>query len=116
MGHGANYFNSSGSENAMFGFRASATMSSGSRNTAIGAYTTEGASSGNDNTVVGYRATHANNNACVVLGRAATATASNQFVVGSSSYNAGTVVTASQTQTRYWEVVINGVTERILLA
>ena len=52
----------------------------------------------------------------VILGRAATATADNQFVVGSASVNAGTVVTAAQAQAKYWEVEINGVTERILLA
>ena len=51
-----------------------------------------------------------------MLGRAATATASNQFVVGSATYNAGATGTALIPQSRYWDVVINGVPEKILLA
>ena len=53
---------------------------------------------------------------CVVLGANATATANNQFVVGSSGQNAGTVTTETVVSTETWTVVINGVTIKILLA
>ena len=51
-----------------------------------------------------------------MLGRGATATASNQFVVGSVAYNAGTVTNAPATQTHYWTVKINGTDYKILLS
>ena len=50
------------------------------------------------------------------MGRGAAATGNNQFVVGSSSYNNGYVGTAVYSSTRYWNVIINGVAEKILLA
>ena len=55
----------------------------------------------------------------VVLGaRASNVIGDNQFVVGSATagYEAGSVNTAVQTSSKYWEVVINGVQQRILLA
>jgi len=36
--------------------------------------------------------------------------------VGSASYNAGAVTTAAAAQTKTWDVIINGVAEKILLA
>jgi hypothetical protein len=53
---------------------------------------------------------------CVVLGSSAIATAANQFVVGSSSVNAGTVTTESLSSTKTWSVIINGTAYKILLA
>mgnify|MGYP000380117885 FL=1 len=49
----------------------------------------------------------------VVLGKEATATASNQFVVGSSSHNAGAVTTETVTVDKTWTVKINGVDYKI---
>lgn len=38
------------------------------------------------------------------------------FVVGSALYPVGTVVTQTNTSTKYWDVIINGVAQKILLA
>lgn len=46
---------------------------------------------------------------CVSLGLGATATANNQFVVGSSTQAVGVIDTASVTPTKRWKVKINGV-------
>jgi len=53
---------------------------------------------------------------CVVIGQGATATADNQFVVGSAGVNAGAVTVESNTSANVWNVVINGVARKILLA
>lgn len=53
---------------------------------------------------------------CVVLGQGATATNVNQFVVGSSTVNAGAVTTETLPSTKTWSVIINGVAQKILLA
>jgi hypothetical protein len=50
------------------------------------------------------------------LGRDATATASNQFVVGSGAYPAGAVATEVNASSKVWNVIINGVAQKILLA
>ena len=51
-----------------------------------------------------------------MLGKDATATGNNQFVVGSTGTVAGAVTPAVNTSTQYWNVVINGVAQKILLA
>lgn len=91
--------NTSGYENTVVGSGALFSNTSGSQNTAIGTYTSSGNFSGS-----------------VILGEYAGSTADNQFVVGSSSVNAGAVVTQTNTSSQYWEVVINGVTRKVLLA
>ncbi len=40
----------------------------------------------------------------------------NDFTVGSVLYPVGTVVTQTNTSTKYWSVIINGVPQKILLA
>jgi hypothetical protein len=57
-----------------------------------------------------------NFDASIILGQEATATASNQFVTGSVTYPAGAVNVAVAAQTRTWDVIINGVPHKILLA
>ena len=49
----------------------------------------------------------------VILGKAATATADNQFVAGSSSVNAGVTTTETITPNTTWTVRINGVNYKI---
>lgn len=107
--------NISGNSNTALGV-SSLQNTTSSDNTAIGISALSTNTTGEGNSALGANVDSGNFSHSVILGRQATATASNQFVVGSASYNAGSVVTASQTQTKYWEVVINGVTERILLA
>jgi hypothetical protein len=69
------------------------------------------------NVVIGANAEAPNNTShSIVLGRAAASTASNQFVVGSTSYNAGAVTTEVNSSSKAWNVIINGVAQKILLA
>ena len=70
-------------------------------------------SHGNSNVALGYAAKTGNFNSSVILGRAATATANNQFVVGSSSHNAGAVTTETITADKTLTVKINGVDYKI---
>jgi len=79
--------------------------------------TTNGPAS--NNTVLGANAEIGNlNNGCIILGHMATASGfgNNQFVVGSTTTNAGSVVTETNTSSKVWNVVINGVAHKILLA
>ena len=89
----------------------------GSNNVAIG-FGAVGFSNttGSSNTAVGSSTNNGNFSACTILGRDATATADNQFVVGSAAYNAGAVAASVVPQAKVWNVVINGVNEQILLA
>jgi hypothetical protein len=114
----ASLFSSSiGAGNTAIGQSSLGDLASGSYNTAVGAQTGGFLStSGSGNSIFGYRATNAGFDECVVLGANAAATANNQFVVGSASNNAGTVVAGSNTSTAYWTVKINGVDYKILLA
>jgi hypothetical protein len=109
--------NIDGTENTAIGMSSLSDLSSGSYNTAVGAQTGGFLStSGSSNSIFGYQATNAGFDGCVVLGAEAAATANNQFVVGSASTNAGTVVVGANTSTQYWNVKINGVDYKILLA
>lgn len=116
IGYQSSYNNTTAANNTSVGYRSAYSNITGTNNVAIGLQALYSNTTGSSNTAVGIDTDSGNFNSSVILGRLATATADNQFVVGSSSYNAGSVVTAAQTQTRYWEVVINGVVERILLA
>jgi hypothetical protein len=124
--------NLTGSNNTAIGRSTLTFMTAGSANTAVGAVALYSTTASN-NTAVGYEAgfnntTGANNSllgqgtitgnfsGSVILGKDATATASNQFVVGSTGTNAGSVVTESNSSTKVWNVIINGVAQKILLA
>jgi len=88
----------------------------GERNVAVGSGSLSANVSGSSNSALGMNANSGNFSGSVILGDTATATANNQFVVGSSTYNAGAVSTATVAQAKVWNVVINGVAEQILLA
>jgi trimeric autotransporter adhesin len=85
-------------------------------NTAVGTGAMYPNVTGHRNTVVGLEASSTNFNESVVLGAFAQATGDNQFVIGSPSAPVGEVVTESNTSTKVWNVVINGVAYKILLA
>jgi len=109
-------YSTTGSNNAFVGVMAGYTNSSGANNTGVGTRVLYDNATGSDNTAIGYLADSAGFNGSVILGREATATADNQFVVGSSVTNAGTVANIGDpTPTHTWEVVINGTKYRILL-
>jgi len=71
---------------------------------------------GENNSVLGAYTSANDTSGSVILGKNASADADNQFVVGSSSVNAGSVTTETNTSTKVWNVKINGVNHKILLA
>jgi hypothetical protein len=116
VGSSALESNTTGQGNVSIGQGCLSLMDSGSYNTAVGNQVSGIATTGDFNSVFGYRANHGGFDGSVVLGVEATATGNNQFVVGSVSQNAGTVSTESNTSTQVWNVKINGVDYKILLA
>ena len=115
LGYTALYTNTTGIENVSLGYQ-SLFNSTASRNVAIGANALLSNTTGERNTAIGYSVSSGNNSGSVILGHGAAASASNQFVVGSAAVNAGQVVNEVNTSTKYWEVVINGVICKVLLA
>jgi hypothetical protein len=71
---------------------------------------------GSSNTVIGRSANGSTFTGSLVLGKGATATANNQCVFGSSTTVAGAVLAESNSSTNVWNVIINGVARKILLA
>ena len=109
-------WNSNAANNVAIGRSSLIAISNGDDNTAVGYQSGINITTASSNTIVGAYADAANFSSSVILGREATATGSNQFVVGSALYNAGAVTTAAAAQTKTWDVIINGVAEKILLA
>ena len=107
--------NVTGTENTSVGV-SSLIATTTSYNTAMGSQSLAANTTGEGNSASGQLTNSGNFSPSVILGREATATANNQFVVGSSTYNAGVVATATVAQAKVWNVVINGVAEQILLA
>ena len=139
IGHNANAFgykalnnNLTGGNNTAIGYQALFNVSAGSANIGIGVsaliantvgfgntaigYNVGATSTGSLNTLIGRSADSAGYSQSVVLGAYAIATGSNQFVVGSVGYNAGTVSVEGNISSKVWNVVINGVAQKILLA
>ena len=107
--------NTSGSYNISLGYQSLASNTTGSQNISLGYNALSGNTTGQYNIALGSSVTSGNYSYSVILGRSATATGNNQFVVGSSGYNVGYVGTGVYSSTKYWSVVINGVAEKILL-
>jgi trimeric autotransporter adhesin len=107
--------NITGNENTALGV-SSLLNTTSAFNTGIGSQALVANTTGEGNSALGQLTNSGNFSHSVILGREATATASNQFVVGSASYNSGAVTTASAAQTKTWDVIINGVAQKILLA
>jgi trimeric autotransporter adhesin len=108
--------NINGSGNTASGVSALLNNTTGSDNTASGLGALASNSTGSHNTAIGFNTGSGNFDASIILGQDATATASNQFVTGSVAYPAGAVNVATVTQTQTWDVIINGVPHKILLA
>jgi hypothetical protein len=113
-----------GSLNVVIGSGASPLTSSTTATTIIGQSSTGGfadvvvgrsATGGSSCSVLGNGANAALFSGCVVLGRNATATDNNQFVVGTAAINAGAVTNAAAAQTHYWTIKINGTDYKVLL-
>lgn len=91
-----------GDGNVGLGHRSGYYTNTGNNNTFIGRETGPGYGNG---TVTG----------SIALGAYAVPTGNNQFVVGSTGVNAGTVTNAAATQTHYWTIKINGTDYKVLL-
>jgi hypothetical protein len=119
IGH-SSLFNNSGANNTAVGYESARANSSSTGVTAIG-YQSLLLSTGENNTALGFQAgdniTTGAGNVCIGSGaKPLSATANNQFVVGSSTINAGSVTTESNLSLKVWNVIINGVAQKILLA
>jgi hypothetical protein len=109
--------NASGSNNVVVGYNSLSLTSVSLFNTVIGAESCNSGPIGVGNTVVGYGAQAGAFGGSVVLGVDAAATGSNQFVIGSTAYNAGAVTTETTvSSSKTWTVIINGVARKVLLA
>ena len=133
LGSYALYNNTSGSRNVAIGMYSLNNNTTGNNNIAIGQNAYRSNNAGNNNVIIGYYALNSNSTTsdmCVIgsntdsgnfsggiiLGNSAYATANNQFVVGSIGNNAGSVTAEVNSSTQVWNVVINGVARKILLA
>ena len=111
--------NCDGNENTSIGFRSLENLTVGEYNTGIGSAIGQNLQDGNGNTLIGYgtNITAADDDYNVVIGYNALApSGSNQFVVGDATQNAGAVTNEVNASTKVWNVVINGVAQKILLA
>lgn len=114
IGTSALFTNVNGSNNTGIGNGCFPNNQSGSNNTAIGVNSLV-LSTGNSNSALGVDTRSNSYDSCVLLGRSAQATASNQFVVGSAAYNAGAITSETVVSDATWTVVINGVQYKVLL-
>ena len=116
IGVGSMYNVTSANDNVGVGVASLQALTTGVRNVAIGSSSGLTTATGSRNTCLGYAANPMNYNACVLLGHGTEATADNQFVIGTASHNAGAVTTEVNSSTQVWNVIINGVARKILLA
>jgi hypothetical protein len=105
-----------GEGNVGVGFNTLGPNVTGNYNTAIGSNAGQTNSVGQYNTLIGASTDSGDYNGSVVLGFLAAATNNNQFVVGSVPFPAGNVATETNTSSKVWNVIINGVAQKILLA
>jgi hypothetical protein len=115
IGETALFRNTTANNNVAIGLNTLFNTTTGGSNIAIGFDSLRSNTTGTSNTAIGEATASGNFNSSVIIGREATATASNQFVVGSSSYNAGAIATEPLTPTKSWTVRINGVNYKIAL-
>jgi hypothetical protein len=104
-----------GRENTGIGSASFNSNTTGIANVGLGYLAGMSNTTGSGNIAIGHTVSTGNFSNSVIIGRGATATGSNQFVIGSAGYNAGTVTTEAVSSTKTWTVVINGVVEKILL-
>jgi hypothetical protein len=116
LGNSALSGNTTGIQNVAIGKSSLQANTTGSDNVSIGINSLFANITGSDNTAIGNNTVSINFSGSVILGKGATATGNNQFVVGSSSTNAGSVTSEVNASSNVWNVIINGVARKILLA
>jgi hypothetical protein len=111
-------FNTLGNENTAFGANTFDSLTLGDQNIAFGFNAGKNLILGNGNIFLGNNTgvSQGNINNSVVIGNDAQSTSDNQFVVGSENCNTGKVISEQLSSTKTWNVVINGVEHKILLA
>jgi hypothetical protein len=132
IGYGTLRSNTTGNDNVAIGIEAAYTNTTGFANTIVGSQALRQNTTGGNNTAIGFQALlnnttggsnialgaftdSGNFSRSVIIGYLATATANNQFVVGSVGINAGAVTTEALVPTKAWAVKINGVDYKIPL-
>lgn len=113
IGYASGWFLTTGSYNTSIGYQALRSSVTSSNNTAIGYNAATTNILGANNTAIGVSTSTGDFSGSVIIGKDATATASNQFVIGSSTTNAGAVTTETITANRTWTVRINGANYKI---
>jgi hypothetical protein len=105
-----------GADNVAIGWYAGVNVLTGQSNIFIGANAGFGTTTGVGNICIGAAAGLTGNysNTCII--GYGSATGNNQMVIGEFGNEYGTVAAQVNTSTKYWEVTINGVVEKILLA
>lgn len=119
IGNSTLKLNTEGNENTAIGFRTLEYNVLGSYNTILGSSAGAQIIEGLGNTLLGYgtNVTGDDDDYNVVIGYNTIApVGNNQFVIGNATQNAGSVTTEVNASTRVWNVVINGVARKILLA
>ena len=116
VGRSSLYSTNSGINNVSIGNYSLFACTSGSNNTAVGWDSIEEGATASNITAFGSGTRSGNFSGSVIIGKDATATAANQFVVGSTGTVAGTVDAEINASANVWNVVINGVARKILLA
>lgn len=105
-----------GGFNTALGTNAGINTTTGVANTFLGTSTGAGTSTGSYNIFIGVNSGATGNfNSTCIIGEGV-ATGNNQMVIGSTLNQFGTVTAQVNTSSKYWEVTINGVVEKILLA
>ena len=116
LGDASLLFNTTGFNNTAIGVNALSSNTTGNNNVAIGLSSGGASTTGSLNTAIGSQTVIGNFSSCIILGYQATATANNQFVVGTASTPSGTVTTETTvSSSKTWSVKINGVVQKILL-
>ena len=114
IGFSSSLSNTVGIQNTSVGNNSLSYNQNGSNNTAIGCQALN-YNTGSTNTAVGSNTSSGNFDGSIILGVDASATANNQFVVGSTGTTAGVITVESLTPTVSWTVKINGVDYKIPL-
>jgi hypothetical protein len=108
--------NEDGTNNIAIGYRAMYDNLTGNYNIAIGDFCMDLNEEGSENIAIGNNISSNDNNNSLMIGRSASVSGDNQVAIGSASFPLGAVNTEVNTSSKYWEVIINGVVEKILLA
>ena len=115
MGTGALTINSTGYKNVAIGHTALQNNSTNYANVAVGYASLKTNSLGNNNSALGYNTSSGGYSDSVILGKAATATANGQFVLGSAGTPIGPVATETKAVNRTLEINLNGALYKLLM-